>query len=74
MEKKWDCSNSNCRTYVILITEIYVAKTAKDDLGSYSSRYCRHILISYVENIGMTIGLLPIASTTTFIGYGGSSY
>ena len=48
--------------YVILITKtIYVAKTAKDNLGSYIAMGIAGILIFHMlENIGMTIGLLPI--------------
>ena len=48
--------------YVILITKsIQVAKTAKDDLGSYIAT-------------GMTMGLLPITGIPLpFVSYGGSS-
>lgn len=63
-------------TYVILITKIiYIAKTAKDNIGSYiavgiAGILCFHML----ENIGMTMGLLPITGVPLpFVSYGGSS-
>jgi len=62
--------------YVIMITKaIYVAKTAKDDLGSYIAMGIAGIFIFHmVENIGMTIGLLPITGVPLpFVSYGGSS-
>ena len=62
--------------YVILITKtIYVAKTAKDNLGSYIAMGIAGIFIFHmVENIGMTIGLLPITGVPLpFVSYGGSS-
>ncbi|NLC87239.1 MAG: rod shape-determining protein RodA [Clostridiaceae bacterium] len=62
--------------YVILITKaIYIAKTAKDDLGSYISMGIAGIFLFHmVENIGMTIGLLPITGVPLpFVSYGGSS-
>lgn len=62
--------------YVLLLTKaIYVAKTAKDDLGSYIAMGISGILFFHVlENIGMTIGLLPITGVPLpFISYGGSS-
>lgn len=62
--------------YVILITKsIYVAKTAKDNLGSYVAMGITGIFIFHmVENIGMTIGLLPITGVPLpFVSYGGSS-
>lgn len=62
--------------YVILITKaIYIAKTAKDDLGSYIAMGIAGIFLFYmVENIGMTIGLLPITGVPLpFVSYGGSS-
>ena len=63
-------------TYVILITKaIYVAKTARDDLGSYIAAGIAGIFLFHmVENIGMTIGLLPITGVPLpFVSYGGSS-
>lgn len=62
--------------YVVLITKaIYVAKTAKDDLGSYIAIGIAGIFLFHmVENIGMTIGLLPITGVPLpFVSYGGSS-
>ena len=63
-------------TYVILITKsLYVAKTASDDLGSYIAAGISGIFIFHMaENIGMTLGLLPITGVPLlFISYGGSS-
>lgn len=62
--------------YVLLLTKaIYIAKTAKDDLGSYIATGIVGILFFHVlENIGMTVGLLPITGVPLpFISYGGSS-
>ncbi len=62
--------------FITLITRaINVAKTAKDDLGSYIAAGIVGILIFHVlENIGMTMGLLPITGVPLpFISYGGSS-
>lgn len=62
--------------YIILITKsIYVAKTAKDDLGSYIAMgICGIFMFHMLENIGMTMGLLPITGVPLpFVSYGGSS-
>lgn len=62
--------------YVVLITKsIYVAKTAKDDLGSYIAMGITGIFLFHMlENIGMTIGLLPITGVPLpFVSYGGSA-
>ncbi len=62
--------------YIVMITRaINVAKTARDDLGSYIATGIAGILIFHVlENIGMTMGLLPITGVPLpFISYGGSS-
>ena len=62
--------------YVILITKaIYVAKTAKDDLGTFIAIGIAGIFLFHmVENIGMTMGLLPITGVPLpFVSYGGSS-
>lgn len=62
--------------YVVLITKsIYVAKTAKDDLGSYIAIGIAGIFFFHMlENIGMTMGLLPITGVPLpFVSYGGSS-
>ena len=62
--------------YVILITKIiYIAKTAKDDKGSYVAVGIAGIFVFHmVENIGMTMGLLPITGVPLpFVSYDGSS-
>lgn len=62
--------------YVILITKIvYIAKTAKDNIGSYIAIGIGGIFFFHmIENIGMTIGLLPITGVPLpFVSYGGSS-
>ena len=62
--------------YVVLITRaIVIAKTARDDLGSYIAIGIVGVLLFHVlENIGMTIGLLPITGIPLpFISYGGTS-
>ena len=62
--------------YVVLITKsIYVAKTAKDDLGAVIAAGIAGIFFFHmIENIGMTMGLLPITGVPLpFVSYGGSS-
>jgi len=62
--------------YMIMITKaIYVAKTAKNDLGSYIAIGIAGIFLFHmIENIGMTMGLLPITGVPLpFVSYGGSS-
>lgn len=62
--------------YVVLITKIvYIAKTAKDNIGSYIAIGIGGIFFFHMlENIGMTIGLLPITGVPLpFVSYGGSS-
>ena len=62
--------------YVVMITKaIYVAKTSKNDLGSYIAIGIAGIFLFHmVENIGMTMGLLPITGVPLpFVSYGGSS-
>ncbi len=62
--------------YIILITKaVYVAKTAKDDLGAYIAMGIAGIFFFHMlENIGMTMGLLPITGIPLpFVSYGGSS-
>lgn len=62
--------------YVVMITKsIYVAKTAKNDLGSYIAIGIAGIFFFHmIENIGMTMGLLPITGVPLpFVSYGGSS-
>ncbi len=63
--------------YVILITKaINIAKTARDNLGSYIAIGIVGIFLFHViENIGMTVGLLPITGVPLpFVSYGGSSF
>ena len=62
--------------YVVLITKsLYIAKTAKDNVGSLiASGISGIFLFHMVENIGMVMGLLPITGVPLlFISYGGSS-
>lgn len=62
--------------YVFLITKaLFVAKTAKDDEGSYIAAGISGILLFHMtENIGMTMGLLPITGVPLlFVSYGGSA-
>lgn len=63
-------------TYVVLITRaVFIAKTAKDNLGAYIAIGIAGILLFHMaENIGMTMGLLPITGVPLpFVSYGGSS-
>ena len=55
--------------YVILITKaMYVAKTAKDEVGSNIAMGIAGIFLFHMlQNIGMTMGLLPITRSTTTI-------
>lgn len=62
--------------YVVLITKaLYVAKTAKDDMGAaIASGIAGIFFFHMLENIGMTMGLLPITGVPLpFVSYGGSS-
>ena len=62
--------------YILIITKvIYIAKTAKDDEGSYIAIGIAGIFLFHmIENIGMTMGLLPITGVPLlFVSYGGSS-
>lgn len=62
--------------YVILVTKIiYIAKTAKDNMGTYIAIGIGGVFFFHmIENIGMTIGLLPITGVPLpFVSYGGSS-
>ena len=62
--------------YIVLVTKsIYVAKTAKDNVGSYIAIGIAGIFFFHMlENIGMTMGLLPITGIPLpFVSYGGSS-
>lgn len=62
--------------FVFLITKcLYVAKTAKDDIGALIASGITGIFMFHMlENIGMVMGLLPITGVPLpFISYGGSS-
>ncbi|MGN1298894.1 MAG: rod shape-determining protein RodA [Candidatus Scatovivens sp.] len=62
--------------YIVLVTKsIYVAKTAKDNVGSYIAIGITGIFFFHMlENIGMTIGILPITGIPLpFVSYGGSA-
>ena len=62
--------------YVVLIGKsIYVAKTAKDSLGAMIAAGIAGLFMFHmIENIGMTMGLLPITGVPLpFVSYGGSS-
>ena len=62
--------------YVILVTKsISIAKTSKDELGSLIASGIAGIFFFHmIENIGMTIGMLPITGVPLpFVSYGGSS-
>lgn len=61
---------------VILITKaIYIAKTAKDNEGSYIAAGITGVFLFHLlENVGMTMGIMPITGVPLlFISYGGSS-
>lgn len=62
--------------YLVLISRaLIIAKTAKDDIGScIASGIAGIFLFHMVENIGMTMGLVPITGVPLpFVSYGGSS-
>lgn len=62
--------------YIVLVTKsIYIAKTAKDNLGSYIAIGIAGVFFFHMlENIGMTIGIMPITGIPLpFVSYGGSS-
>ncbi len=62
--------------YIVLISKaVHVAKTAKNDLGSYTAIGIAGIFFFHMlENIGMTMGLMPITGIPLpFVSYGGSS-
>lgn len=62
--------------YIILITRsLYIAKTAKDNVGAYIATGIAGMFAFYmIENIGMTIGIMPITGVPLpFVSYGGTS-
>ena len=61
---------------VVLITKaIYIAKTSKDDEGAYIAAGIVGIFLFHLlENVGMTMGIMPITGVPLlFVSYGGSS-
>ncbi len=60
---------------IIIIKAIKVAKGIKDDAGSYVAIGIAGIFLFHtLENIGMTMGILPITGVPLlFVSYGGSS-
>ena len=61
---------------LVLVTKsIYIAKTAKDNVGSYIAIGIAGVFFFHmIENIGMTMGLLPITGVPLpFVSYGGSA-
>ena len=60
---------------IMIIKSIQVAKGIKDEAGSYVAIGIAGIFIFHtLENIGMTMGLLPITGIPLpFVSYGGSS-
>ena len=62
--------------YIVLITKaISISKNAEDNIGSYIAIGISGVFFFHmIENIGMTIGLLPITGVPLpFVSYGGSS-
>lgn len=59
----------------LLLRCIYISKTAKDNFGSQVAIGIMGMFMFYIiENIGMTMGLLPITGVPLpFVSYGGSS-
>lgn len=60
---------------LLIIRSIYISKTAKDNYGALISIGIAGMFIAhFTENIGMTMGLLPITGIPLpFISYGGSA-
>ena len=60
---------------VIITKSIQVAKGIKDEAGAYIATGIAGIFLFHtVENIGMTMGLLPITGVPLlFVSYGGTS-
>ncbi|MGP1608302.1 MAG: rod shape-determining protein RodA [Clostridium sp.] len=62
--------------YVLLITKaIKISKTAKDNAGAYIAAGISGVFFFHmIQNIGMTMGLLPITGVPLpFVSYGGSA-
>lgn len=60
---------------LLIIRAFYIAKNAKDSLGSLiSTGVATMYLAHFLENVGMNIGLMPITGIPLpFISYGGSA-
>lgn len=60
---------------IIIVKSIKVAKGIKDEAGSYVAMGIAGVFLFHtLENIGMTMGLLPITGVPLlFVSYGGSS-
>lgn len=60
---------------LLIVRTFYIAKNAKDSLGALIATGIGSMLFAhFVENVGMTIGLMPITGIPLpFISYGGSS-
>ena len=60
---------------VLIIRLLRIAKNARDDFSSFMViGVTGMIFFHFVENIGMTIGLMPIKGVPLpFVSYGGSS-
>ncbi|HHV60697.1 MAG TPA: rod shape-determining protein RodA [Clostridiaceae bacterium] len=60
---------------LIIIRCLYIAKTARDKFGSYVvSGICGMYAFHFIENTGMSIGLLPVTGIPLpFISQGGTS-
>lgn len=59
----------------LIIRVFYISKNAKDDFGALLATGIGAMLLAhFIENVGMTIGLMPITGIPLpFISYGGSS-
>jgi len=60
---------------LLIVRAFYIAKNAKDDFGGLLATGIGAMLLAhFIENVGMTIGLMPITGIPLpFISYGGSS-
>ncbi len=60
---------------LLIVKSFYIAKTAKDDYGSFLSIGAASMFLAhFIENVGMNIGLMPITGIPLpFISYGGSA-
>ena len=60
---------------ILIVRAFYIAKNAKDGFGALLATGIASMLLAhFIENVGMTIGLMPITGIPLpFISYGGSS-